>query len=179
MAYRWSACLSRLILWVQVSASQRVHARKGFFRHKKIIGGKRESMSWLPSMKIDKRWERWTLWYARQIINARTGGEKGVCVFFTWNHYFCPSTSSTTSVRTDSSILEEIQVMCSHKGTPQRYFVATYLVCSEHSSGQCNAMSSYWKRQARHGHPMKYRNEREQWNNKNEEDNSNEKKKRK
>ena len=37
----------------------------------------------------------------------------GVCVFFTLNRPFCPSTSGTTSVRADSSILEEIRVMLS------------------------------------------------------------------
>ena len=34
-----------------------------------------------------------------------------VCVFFILNHSFYPSTSSTTSVHADSSILEEIQVL--------------------------------------------------------------------
>ena len=35
------------------------------------------------------------------------------CVFFTLNRSFYPSTSCTTGVRADSSILEEIQVMWS------------------------------------------------------------------
>ena len=45
-----------------------------------------------------------------------------VCVFFTINRSFSPSTSSTTSVRADSSILEDIQVIMwsqklRHRGT--------------------------------------------------------------
>ena len=82
-----------------------------------------------------------------------------VCVLFTLNRSFCPSTSCTTSVRAESSILEEIQVMWS-----QSYATEIRLcpVSSKHSSGQCNAVSSYWVRQARHTHSMKYRNERKQ-----------------
>ena len=32
-----------------------------------------------------------------------------VCVFFTLNRYFCPSTSTTTTVRDESSILERCE----------------------------------------------------------------------
>ena len=72
-----------------------------------------------------------------------------MCVF-TLNRYFYLSTSSATSVRADSSVLEEIQALCAHKATPQRYYVATYLVCPKHSSGQCNAMSHHHTRYDRH-----------------------------
>ena len=37
-----------------------------------------------------------------------------VCVVFTLNRFFFPSTSSTTSVRADFSILEEIQILRCH-----------------------------------------------------------------
>jgi len=37
--------------------SHRVHAHRDFFLHKKLISGKRESVSWLHSMKIDEQWE--------------------------------------------------------------------------------------------------------------------------
>ena len=73
-----------------------------------------------------------------------------ICVFVTLNRYFYPSTFSTTSARADSSILERYK-LCGHKTTPQRYYVATYAV----GSGQCDDMSSYWIRQARHTHSMK------------------------
>ena len=46
-----------------------------------------------------------------------------VCVFLTLNRSFYPSTSSTTSVRPDSSILEEIQALwscCMLSGFQQR-----------------------------------------------------------
>ena len=83
------------------------------------------------------------------------------------NRSFFPSTSSTTSVRADSSILlvEETQVMWS-----QHYARDTVLrcqlpgTCSKHSAvdnWQCNAMWSYWIRQARHTHSMKNRKTRE------------------
>ena len=68
-------------------------------------------------------------------------------------------TSSTTinSFRADSSTLERCE-LCGHKTTPQRYFVATYQVCSKHiSSGRCNDISSRWIRQARRTHYMKDR----------------------
>ena len=77
-----------------------------------------------------------------------------VCAFFTLPSYFHPSAFSTTSVRADSSILEDIQVMW------PRYYSTEILrcqVCSKHS-GQFNVMSSYWIRQARHTHPITYRN---------------------
>ena len=52
---RWLACLSRSIWWVQVSPSA---CSQGFFSHKKkMIIGKRESVSQLHSMKIDEQWE--------------------------------------------------------------------------------------------------------------------------
>ena len=72
---------------------------------------------------------------------------KYVCVFFTLNRSFYPSTYSTTSGRADSSILEEIQVLWS-----QSYAVEIlrchvpgtwYQVCSKHCCGQCNPMSSW------------------------------------
>ena len=75
-----------------------------------------------------------------------------VCMFFTLNRSFYPSTSSTISVRADSSILEEIQVMWSQSYATE---ILRCHVCSKHSSGQCNAMSSYWIRQARHTRSMK------------------------
>ena len=37
--------------------SHRVHARRDFFLHKKMTSGKRESVSWLLSMKVDEQWE--------------------------------------------------------------------------------------------------------------------------
>ena len=37
--------------------SHRVHARRDFFLNKKVISGKRESVSWPHSMKIDEQWE--------------------------------------------------------------------------------------------------------------------------
>ena len=41
-------------------------------------------------------------------------------------------------------IVERYNVqLCGHKSTPQRYYVATYQVCSKHSSGQCNVIPSY------------------------------------
>ena len=48
-----------------------------------------------------------------------------VCVFFTLNRSFYPSASSTTSVRADSSILEEIQVMWSQGYATE---IATYAI---------------------------------------------------
>ncbi|MEP4441846.1 MAG: hypothetical protein ABJ059_00070, partial [Hyphomicrobiales bacterium] len=47
-----------------------------------------------------------------------------VVVFFTLNRSFYPSTSSTTSVRADSSTLERYK-FCGHKATPHRFYVAT------------------------------------------------------
>ena len=64
-----------------------------------------------------------------------------VCVFFTLNRSFYPSTSSTTSVRADSPILEEIQVMWSQSYATE---ILGCHVCSKHCSGQCNAMPSYY-----------------------------------
>ena len=52
----------------------------------------------------------------------------------------CPLTSSTTSVRADSSILEEMQVMWSQSYATE---ILRCHVCSMHCSGQCKAMSSY------------------------------------
>ena len=37
--------------------SHRAHARRGFFLYKKLDSGKRESVSWLLSMKIDEQWK--------------------------------------------------------------------------------------------------------------------------
>ena len=48
---RLSLCLLKLILRVQFSPS--AHTRRGFLLHKKVIGGKRESVSQQHSMKID------------------------------------------------------------------------------------------------------------------------------
>jgi len=50
-----------------------------------------------------------------------------VVVFFTLNRSFYASTSSATSVRADSLNLE-IFKFCGHKATPQRYYVATYVM---------------------------------------------------
>ena len=48
-----------------------------------------------------------------------------LCVFFTFNRYIYPSTSSTTSVRADSSIPDERYKRCGPKTTPhQRYYIA-------------------------------------------------------
>jgi len=80
------------------------------------------------------------------------------CVFFTFNRSFYPSTSSTTSVRADSSILERYK-LCGHKTTPQ--ILHCCLVCSKQSR-QCNAMSLYWIRQARHTRSMKGRKQKKQ-----------------
>ena len=55
-----------------------------------------------------------------------------VCVFFTLNRYFYPSTSSTTSIRTDSSILEEIHIMWSQSYATE---ILRCHVCRKHSSG--------------------------------------------
>ena len=57
----------------------------------------------------NSRW--WT--FVADVNYVRWGMVDGVCVFFTLNRSFYPSTSSTTSVRADSSILEEIQVLWS------------------------------------------------------------------
>ena len=43
-------------------------------------------------------------------------------MFFTLNRSFYPSTSSTTSVRADSSILDR-DTFYGHKTTPKRYYV--------------------------------------------------------
>ena len=66
-----------------------------------------------------------------------------VCVFFTLNRSFYPSTSSTTSVGADSSIVEEIQVLWPQSYAPEilRCHLPGTLVCSKHCSWQCNAMS--------------------------------------
>ena len=75
-----------------------------------------------------------------------------VCVFFTLNRYFYPSTSSATSVRADSSILEEIHVLSSQSHATE---ILRCHVCSKHSIGQCNAMSPYWTLcQASNGSPL-------------------------
>ena len=101
----------------------------------------------------------------------------GMCVFFTLTRSFYPSTTSTTSVRADSSILEEIQVLWSQSYATEilRCHVCTTIV-STAVSGECNAMSSHWIRQARRTHSMKQRNERKQRKIKNKEDKSKEKK---
>ena len=71
-----------------------------------------------------------------------------VCVFFTLNRSFYPSTSSATSIRADLSILEEIPwyKLCGHKATPQIDYVATYAV----STAVGNAMPCHRTRYDRH-----------------------------
>ena len=44
--------------------------------------------------------------------------ERNLCVFFTLNRSFYPSTSNTTSVRAESSILQKRYKLCGHKATP-------------------------------------------------------------
>ena len=61
-----------------------------------------------------------------------------MCVFFTLNRCFYPSTSSTTSARTDSSILERYELFV-HNTTPQRYYIVTFQVRSKRSR-QISAM---------------------------------------
>ena len=51
------------------------HTRPDFFLHKKIISGKRESVSWQHSMKIDEQWECLTL-CAIKIEGTYRGGEE-------------------------------------------------------------------------------------------------------
>ena len=70
---RLSSCLLKSISWIQFSPS--AHTRRDFFLHKKLISGKRESVSEQHSMKIDEQWECWTLCAIK--MKARTGGEKG------------------------------------------------------------------------------------------------------
>ena len=53
-----------------------------------------------------------------------------LCVLFTFNRSFYPSTSSTTSVRTDSSILDRYK-FCSHKTTAQINYFSCTLLCSK------------------------------------------------
>lgn len=57
---------------------------------------------------------------------------------------FYPSTSSTTTVRADSSVSERSTGLWS-----QNHLTETHFLWSTQSI-QCNAMSSYWIRQARH-----------------------------
>ena len=60
----------------------------------------------------------WSQSYATEIlrchvlyaVSTAVSGQCNVCVFFTLNTSFYPSTSRTTSVRADCSILEETQV---------------------------------------------------------------------
>ena len=63
-----------------------------------------------------------------------------ICVFFPLNRSFYPSTSSTTRVRADSSIVEETQVLWSQIYTAEILRCHVWH-CSKHSDGQLNAMS--------------------------------------
>ena len=71
---------------------------------------------------------------SHELISCGKGGELShcccwVCVFFTSNRSFYPSASSTTNVRADSSILEEIQGMWSQSyATEILQYVAAYEV---------------------------------------------------
>ena len=51
--------------------SHRVHAGRGVFLHKKMISGKRESVSYLLSMKIDGQVGMLNEPFARQKIKAK------------------------------------------------------------------------------------------------------------
>ena len=68
----------------------------------------------------------------RLLATAVVGHVLCVCVcfvmFFTLNRSFYPSTSNTTSVRADCSILEQRYKLCGHKTTPQRYCNSWYEV---------------------------------------------------
>ena len=48
-----------------------------------------------------------------------------MCVCFTLNRSFYPSTYNTTNARADSSTLERGK-FCGNKTTPQRYYIVTY-----------------------------------------------------
>ena len=74
-------------------------------------------------------------------MKVLTMNEIRVCVLHITRSFY-PSTSSTTSIRADFSILEEIQVLWSQSYATEvpRCHV---LVCSKHSSEQCNAISLY------------------------------------
>ena len=76
-----------------------------------------------------------------------------VCVLFTWNRPFYPSTSSTISVRTDSSSLERYK-FCGHKTRPQRYYSSTFLRTASTVSRADNAMPCH--RTGYDGHDMSY-----------------------
>ena len=69
---RLSSCLLKSIERVQFSPS--AHTRRDFFLHKKMISGKRESVSQQHSMKIDEQWECWAL-CAIKIEGTCRGGE--------------------------------------------------------------------------------------------------------
>ena len=69
---RLSSCLARSISRVQLSPG--AHTRRDFFLHKKTMSGKRESVSYQNSMKIDEQWECWTLCAIK--MKARTGGKR-------------------------------------------------------------------------------------------------------
>ena len=72
-------------------------------------------------------------------VHNNTGCVPGdVCVFFKFNRSFYPSTSSTTSLRADSSILEDIKVLWSQSYATE---ILRCHVCSMHCSGPCKAMS--------------------------------------
>ena len=96
-------------------------------------------------LRIDHRVEQ--LWYYKMLgsesacVDIYLYLDWEVCVFFILNRSFYPSTSSTISVRDDSSILEEILVLL----WSQSYATETLRcpVCSKHGSGQWNAMSAY------------------------------------
>ena len=59
-------------------------------------------------------------------------------VFFTLSRSFYPSISSTTSIRADSSILEDIQVI--YVVTKLRHRDTTVSCCAVSKSRQCNGM---------------------------------------
>ena len=77
---------------------------------------------------------------------------------FTTSRSFYTSTSSTTSVRADFSILvliEDIRALWSQKLV--RHRDTTLFRYPVYSGRQSNAMSPYWIGQARHTHSVKFR----------------------
>ena len=107
--------------------------------------------------------QRWmstvcVFWTLNRPSSTGCAGCRRVCVIFILNRSSYPSTSSTTTVRADSSILliGEIQVMWSYKNTPQRNYNTWYcLGMQQAQSRQWNAMLSCWRQQAQHTHSMK------------------------
>ena len=85
------------------------------------------------------------------------------CVLHIKPFYLPVDLQHKTSVRADSSILEDIQVMWSQSYATQ---ILRCHIYSKHSSGQYNAMPSYKIPLGRHTHSKKNRNERKQLNRK-------------